>query len=163
MIVVMKLLIHSCKRLLKVKKAICSYKTGLDYGVSHRDCIFRFFAIQVNSSHIRELFSREMCEVLLKIIAAIFNCPWHILCRQQCSMYALFEQKICVQMWFGKRNVFLSMFLTTDAERGTEVNCKTWRDVTKGIVNKTDFRWKISQAWWRMCDVSGWNKKKKRD
>jgi len=30
-------------------------------------------------------------------------------------------------MWYGKRNVFLSMFLITDVEKGTEVNCKTWR------------------------------------
>jgi len=45
------------------------------------------------------------------------NCPWHILCRKQCSMYALDEEKMCLQMWFGKRNVFLSMFLITDAEK----------------------------------------------
>jgi len=33
-----------------------------------------------------------------------------------------------VQMWFEKRNVFLSMFLITYAEKETEVKGKTWRN-----------------------------------
>lgn len=38
---------------------------------------------------------REKCVkslgITLKITGSIGNCPWHILCRQKCFMYILFE------------------------------------------------------------------------